>query len=69
MLNDRRKTDKVIWWMMTTFMGIIILGGGAWCGEVNNKMEKIASLEVNIQYIKSDVSEIKDVIKTAIKER
>ena len=52
---------------MVTFCGIIIIGGSAWANSINAKVEKIASMEVNIQFIQSDVKDIKDIIKVAIK--
>jgi len=61
------KSDKLIWWLMISFFSIIVLGGGAWATNINSKVEKIAGMEVNIQNIKDDVSDIKTLIKYYIK--
>lgn len=66
-MTNPSKTDNLIWWLMVTFCGIIIIGGSAWANSINAKVEKIASMEVNIQFIQSDVKDIKDIIKVAIK--
>lgn len=60
--------NKIVWYLMTTFMGILIVAGGAWASSINNKVEKIAALEINIQYIQTDVSDIKNIITKALKE-
>ena len=62
-MQDRRKTDELIWYLMVTAMSIIIIGGGAWATEINRKVERIASLEINVQYIQNDLSDIKSLIK------
>ena len=66
--NMKNKADNVIWWLMVSFFGIIVLGGGAWATSINSKVDKIAGLEVNIQYIQNDVSSIKQLIQKFIKE-
>ena len=58
-IEERRKADKIIWWLMITFSSIIIVGGGAWASMINTKVDKIASLEANVQNIQSDISSIK----------
>ena len=58
-----QKADKVIWYLMTVLMGVLILGGGAWATSINAKVEKIAKLEVSVSYMQKDLSEIKDIIK------
>ena len=60
--------NDLVWYLMTFAMGILLIGGGAWANSINSKVEKIAALEVNIQYIQSDVSDIKQIIKNALKE-
>lgn len=62
-----RKDDKIIWYVMITSISIIILGGGAWATSINTRVEKIASMEANIQYIQNDISDIKSLIKSFIK--
>lgn len=57
------KADHLIWWLMITFFGVIVLGATAWAKSINDKVEKIDSLEVNINYMQKDVSEIKDIMK------
>ena len=57
------KSDKVIWWLMITFASVIIVGGGAWATDMTQKVEKIGRLEVNIQYIQNDLSQIKNIIQ------
>ncbi len=64
----QNKTDGLIWWLMITFAGIIILGGGAWATTINYKVDKIAPMEANIQYIQSDVSTIKTMIQGVIRK-
>lgn len=59
------KNQNLVWYLMTVFMGILILGGGAWANSINTKVEKIASMEANIQYIQRDISDIKQIIETA----
>lgn len=60
------KTDKLIWYVMITAMGIIIVGGGAWATNINEKAERIVALEVNLQYIQSDISIIKKLLQKAV---
>ena len=62
-----RKTDKLIWTILCGACAIIILGGGAWTNSINSKVDKIASLESNIQYIQKDIAEIKNLIKESTK--
>ena len=69
MSEDRRKTDKLIWYFMITAVSIIIIGGGAWASNINIKVDKIAGLEVNIQYIKEDISLIRKLLYETIKKR
>ena len=61
------KSDQIIWYIMTSAIGIIIIGGGAWAHSINEKVDKIAALEVNIQYIQTDISSIKNMIQSWIK--
>lgn len=61
-----RKVDKLIWYFMATCMSILIIGGGAWATSINSKVEKISGLEVNIQYIQTDLKDIKGLIKEYI---
>lgn len=68
MVQDK-KGDQIIWWLMITAVSVIILGGAAWATSINAKVEKIATLEINIQYIQTDVSTIKDMIQVAIKNQ
>ena len=70
-INKRRepKADNLIWWLMISFFGIIILGGGAWATNINSKVDKIAGLEANIQYIQKDLSEIKQILQIVVKNR
>ena len=68
-MTQRREDDRIVWYLMSTAMGILIIGGGAWANSINQKVDKIASLEVNIQYIQSDISDIKQIIKNALKEK
>ena len=67
MAEERRKSDKLIWYLMVTSMGIIILGGGTWASSINAKVDKIAGMEFTIQYIQKDISEIKDIFKDYVK--
>ena len=69
MSEERRKTDKLIWYFMVTAMSIIIIGGGAWATNINEKIDKVESLEVNVQYIQRDISDIKQVIMSVMKRR
>ena len=66
-MNDR-KSDPLVWWLMITFSGVIIIGGGAWATSINSKVDKIAPMEVNIQYIQNDVSSIKKMIEQVLKK-
>ena len=68
MVEERRKSDKLIWYLMTLSMGIIILGGGTWASSINAKVDKIAGLELTIQYIQKDISEIKGIFKDYLKK-
>lgn len=61
--------DSLVWYLMTFAMGILVIGGGAWANSMNQKVEKIAGLEVNIQYIQNDLASIKNLIIKAIKEQ
>jgi hypothetical protein len=68
-MTQDKKGDQIIWWLMITFASIITLGGAAWATSINSKVEKIATLEVNIQYIQTDVSTIKEMIQLAIRNQ
>ena len=57
------KSDQIIWYAMITAISIIILGGGAWAPSINLKVEKIAGMEANLDYIRQDMSQIKELIK------
>lgn len=48
---------------MVTFAGILIVGATAWASSINLKVDKIAGLEINIQYMQSDLRDIKDMMK------
>ena len=50
-------------------MSVILIGGSAWAASVNSKMEEISTLRVNIQYIQTDIKDIKDIIKVAVKTK
>lgn len=63
-----RKADKIIWWVMGTSASVMIIVGSAWANSINNKVDKIAALEVNVQYIKSDINDIKGMIKEVIRK-
>lgn len=65
-MTGEKKTDGLIFWLMTIFCGILITGGGAWSYSMNEKAEKIVALEVKVQYIQSDISEIKKLLQKAI---
>ena len=67
MSEERRKGDKLIWYLMVTSMSIIILGGGTLASSINSKVDKIAGMEFTIQYIQRDISEIKDIFKNYLK--
>lgn len=56
------KSDKIIWWIMVTVVSGVILTAGSWARDINTKVEKIASMELNIQYMREDISLIKDII-------
>lgn len=68
-MSQNNKGDQIIWYLMITAFSILILGGGAWATNINSKIERIATLELNIQYIQSDLSEIKQIIKNALIRR
>lgn len=57
------KADNLIWWLMVTFMGIIILGGGAWAATINAKVDEISNLKANVAYIQRDISEIRAMVQ------
>ena len=64
------KTDlsqQIVWYFMATAISIIIIGGSAWATSINAKVERIASLEANVNYIQKDISEIKTIIKEVFK--
>lgn len=61
------KADKIIWYVMITAISVIILGGGAWATSINAKVDRIAGMEANIQYIQNDISDIKRLIIKYIK--
>lgn len=68
-MAERRMENKIVWYLMVTAMSVIILGGGTWANKIEQKVDKIAGLEANVQYIQSDVADIKNIIKTAIREK
>ena len=68
MIEERSRADPLVWWMMITFAGMIIVGGGAWCSQITAKVERIAPMEANIAYIQNDVKSIKDMIAEALKK-
>lgn len=75
--QDRRrepKADNIIWWLMVTFLSVILIGGGAWCTNIwvhitkieetlSIKSERMATLEANVIFIVSQLSEIKERLK------
>lgn len=63
MSDERRKTDKLIWWMLTGAFSVIILGGGAWASNINTKVEKIANLETSVMFMRQDISDIKLILQ------
>ena len=62
------KADQVIWWLMITFASVLIFGGGAWAHNINSKVEKIAGMELSINYIRNDINDIKELLKTYMKK-
>ena len=58
--------NDIVWYLMTFAMGVLLLGGGAWANSINQKVEKIASLEVKIGFIQEDISDIKNLVKHAL---
>lgn len=63
------KSDKVIWWLMITFAGILIIGGGAWATDVTQKVNKIYSVEKDIDYIKESIKDIKNILLSVRKKQ
>lgn len=61
------KTDKIIWYLMATFITLFIMAAAAWAAQMSGKVERISTLEVNVQYIQRDISDIKDIIKKSLK--
>ncbi len=66
---EEKKPDQIIWWLMVTAFSILILGGAAWATNINNKVEKIAGIEINLQYIRDDILSIKDMIRVELKNQ
>lgn len=60
-------SNQIVWYLMVTAIGVIIIGGSAWATSINQKVDKIAKLETNIDYIQKDISEIKTIIKEVFK--
>lgn len=54
---------------MGSFAVIIVGIGSAWANSINTKVEKISAMEVNIQYIQTDIKDIKAMIKDAVNTR
>ena len=65
--RSEMKADKIIWYLMVTFMGIIIIGGGGWATSVNAKISEVSSLTVSIKYMQEDLSDIKKILYSYIK--
>lgn len=61
------KADNIVWWLMITFMGVILLGGGAWATHINSKVEEIAAIKTNVALMQKDVADIKELFKSAIR--
>lgn len=66
-MPQQDKGDQLIWWLMMTAVSILIIGGGAWAANINSKVERIAALEINVQYIQTDIGEIKKLIQIFLK--
>lgn len=62
-----RRENDLVWWLMITFCSVIVLGGGAWATNMNEKVniniEKVAKMETSISYMQGDIREIKDLFK------
>lgn len=67
-MEERRKTDNLIWYFMITSISVIILGGGAWANSINAKVEKIVGLEATVLYIQKDVLSIKQLLFESFKK-
>ena len=60
------KPDRLIWWLMITFMAIILAGGSAWATKVNSRIDEMADMKTTIAIMQHDVTEIKDIIKSYV---
>lgn len=61
------KINDFEFWLVTGGLSVIVLGGGgAWATSINSKVEKIAGMEVNIQYMQRDISDIKEMIENYV---
>ena len=56
------KADKIIWWLMVTVVSAGILTAGSWAKDIDKKVDKISVMEMNIQYMRDDISIIKNTI-------
>jgi len=61
------KSDKIIWWLMVTFLSIIVVGGGAWGTNINEKVEinsaKVSKIESSLDYMQKDINDIKNMFQ------
>jgi len=65
--QQNSKADQIVWWIVGVLLSIILIGGSAWANSINAKVEEIATLRVNIQYIQADIKDIKEIIKLAVR--
>jgi hypothetical protein len=66
------------WPIITLCLSAVFFSGGAWSdiqsvkqsiADMKPKVEKVAGMEVSIQYMQQDISEIKDIIKGYVKNQ
>lgn len=70
--QERRKeskADQIIWQVMMGSCALLIAAAAAWANAINSKVDKIVNLEVKIQYLQTDISEIKSIMKSYIVEK
>ncbi len=68
MVDKERKADNLIWYLMATAISVLVLTGGSWAMNVNAKMDKVLTLEANVQAIQNDIAAIKNLIISALKK-